>query len=125
MIEIAPGWSLEVERGPDWLCVTLDCLPDSQWENPPLADRLWSILQQNFTYRLVLDCSHLEVLHTWLIGQLVQLQKRISSVDGRLRLYGLSDRNQQVLTACRLDHCFPQYHDRAEAVAGAIPAKPR
>ena len=68
MLPLAPGWNLEVERGPDWLIVKLHCLPDNVWDAPPLADLLWALVEQHFTYRLVLECQHLPLLHTMLIG---------------------------------------------------------
>lgn len=117
MVTIAPGWDLDVERGPDWLIVTLHG-HDGDWTCPPLAEVVWSAAEQNFTHRIVLDLSPLPMLHTALIGQLVQLQKRICTHEGTLRLCGLSDHNREVLQCCRLDGYFPIFHDRSEAVMG-------
>ena len=125
MLEIAPGWNLEVERGPDWLFVRLHCLPENTWDAPPLAETLWSLLEQHFTYRLVLECNSLLLLHTMLLGQLVLLHKRICVHGGLLRLSGLSDFNRKVLENCRLDGRFPNFDDRTAAVLGHRPNKPR
>lgn len=126
MVVLSPGWTLEVERGPDWLIVTLFGVDESEWSSPPLASGVWSLAEQAFTYRVVLDLSHVPFLHTALIGQLVNLQKRICTHDGCLRLCGLSDHSREVLQSCRLDGYFPMFHDRNEAVMGnCVPAKPR
>jgi anti-anti-sigma factor len=124
VVVLSPGWTLEVERGPDWLIVTLFGVDESEWSSPPLAGGVWSLAEQNFTYRVVLDLSHVPFLHTALVGQLVNLQKRVCSHDGCLRLCGLSDHSREVLQCCRLDGFFPLFHDRNEAVMGS-PAKPR
>src|SRR5437660_668333 len=89
MLPIAPGWNLEVSRGPDWLFVTLHCEPEFGWDPPPLADTLWSLLEQHFTRRLVLECDELPQLNSMLIGELITLNKRLQAGGGVLRLCGL------------------------------------
>ena len=128
MLQLAPGWNLEVERGPDWLFVRIHCLPDNIWDAPPLAETLWALVEQHFTYRLVLECDHLQLLHTVLLGQLVLLHKRLVVHGGTLRLCGLSQQNREVLRSCRLDGRFPVFTCRSEAVLGQVvlaPSKPR
>lgn len=126
MVVLSPGWMLDVERGPDWLIVTLHTGDGSEWTCPPLAESIWELCVQSFTYRVVLDLASMAMLPTALIGQLVRLQKRICTHDGVLRLCGLSDHNREVLHSCRLDGYFPEFHDRGEAVMGTfVPAKPR
>ena len=125
MIEIAPGWQLEVERGPDWLFVKPHCDLESSWNSPPLAEALWELLQQGFAHRLVLECEEIPILHTLMIGQLVLLHKRISSRGGVLRICGMSERSCQVLQGCRLDDRLPNFDTRADAVHGFRPVKPR
>ena len=126
MLQLAPGWNLEVERGPDWLIVRLHCLPENVWDAPPLAETLWSLVEQHFTYRLVLECNEMQLLHTMLLGQLVLLHKRLSVHGGTLRMCGLSQQNRDVLKSCRLDSRFPPFGSRGEAVLGhALPNKPR
>jgi anti-anti-sigma factor len=131
MVVISPGWIMDVERGPDWLIVSVRSEHDNEWDTPPLAESIWHLVEQNFTYRLVLDLSNVSMLHTSLVGQLVYLQKRLSIHDGCLRICGLSDRNHDILRTCRLDGLMPHYRDRNEAVLGqatnplALPNKPR
>ena len=119
MLAIAPGCELDVERGPDWLLVrvrNLDLVESS--DTPPLAERLWNLLEQHFTYRLVLELDAVQVLNSHLIGQLARLYQRIEEHDGVMRLCGLSSRNRQMLHACRLDDRLLPYGDRQEAVMG-------
>jgi anti-anti-sigma factor len=125
MLQIAPGWSLDVERGPDWLLVKLHCDPEHLDDDPPLAERIWDLLTQHMTHRLVLECNEIDHLHSSLIGQLVLLHKRLTTQDGVMRLCGLSPENMMVLRACRLEDRFPAYESRDEAVLGHRPAKPR
>ncbi|HWC88727.1 MAG TPA: STAS domain-containing protein [Pirellulales bacterium] len=125
MLSMAPGWDLEVARGPDWLIVKLHCLPENLWDAPPLADTLWTLLEQHFTYRLVLECHNLPLLHTMLIGQLLMLQRKITANGGMLRLCGLSAANRNVIKTCRLDTRLPYFETRVAAVLGQQPIKPR
>ena len=125
MLPMAPGWTLEVERGPDWLIVKLHCLPENVWDAPPLADNVWELMGQHFTHRLVLECQHLPILHTMLIGELLALQRRIAACGGMLRLCGLSAANRAVLETCRLDTRFPCFETRVAAVLGQHMIKPR
>ena len=103
MLTIAPSFDLDVERGPDWLLVRVRNLDLTQSDAPPLAEHLWGLLQQHFTYRLVLEFDEVGVLDSRLIGQLIQLYRRIEEHDGVMRLCGLSPHNRQVLHTCRLD----------------------
>jgi len=126
MLQIAPGWQLEVERGPDWLFVRIRRPVAEADESPPLADRIWWLLEEHFTRRLILELDELDVLCSYLIGQLVLLHKRIVVHGGMLRLCGLSKNNQQVLRMSRLAGRFPTYPDRRAAVMGrATPRQPR
>jgi anti-anti-sigma regulatory factor len=114
----APSYELDVERGPDWLLVRLGRLDPSDPDALPLADYLWSLLQQHFTYRLVLELDRGQLLNSSLIGQLMHLFRQIEEHDGVMRLCGLSPYNREVLHACHLDDRFLPYEDRREAVMG-------
>jgi len=125
MVQLAEcDWKVDVERGPEWLYVRLHGPQDGNAEGAHVADRVWSLLQQQFTYRLVLEMDDVDILRSYLLGQLVLLQKRIAMHGGIMRLSGLSDSNRQVLRLSRLDQCFSQYDNRSDAVMGQ-PRKPR
>lgn len=125
MVQIAEGWELDVDRGPDWLFVRPRYLPNHASDTPPLAEMVWALLEQNFTTRLVLEMDQVTFLHSYLIGQLVRLHKRIISHGGVMRISGLSPMNQDVLRICQLDGRFPQYINREDAVMGYRPTQPR
>lgn len=124
------GWALDVERGPDWLFVKMrggndSSLPQGDERHAGLAEEVLSSLKNHFVHRLVLDLSELPMLKSYLIGQLVLLQKRISADNGVLRLCGLSDANEKVLTLTRLHERLPNFASRADAVRGHRPGLPR
>lgn len=126
MLQIAPGWNLRVERGPDWLLVRVNLTTDDIWETPPLADRVWSLMQQHFAHRVLLELDEVKMLDSRLLGQLIKLYRQVHAAGGMMRLSGLSPYNREVLHQCRLDDRFhPSYHDRGEAVLGCCPRKPR
>ena len=125
MLQIAPGWNLQVDRGPNWLLVRVIHANEDTWETPPLADRVWSLMQQHLAHRLVLELDQVKMLHSRLLGQLIKLYRKIHECGGLMRLSGLSPYNQEVLHQCRLDDRFHPYHDREEAVLGCCPRKPR
>jgi len=83
-----------------------------------MADKLWSLADRHFVYRLVLEMEDVDMLPSRLMGQLVVLQKRVLQRDGALRLCGLSDRCAEALHFCRLDRALPNYPNRTEAVMG-------
>ena len=119
------GWSLAVERGPDWLFVRPSELEPANSEGIELAEAIWQEMQRHFTNRVVVDCTSVPVMHSWLIGQLVLLHKRVVTHGGMVRLCGLSANNAAVLHAARLDDRFPAYGTREAAVMGHRPEQPR
>jgi anti-anti-sigma factor len=126
MLAIASGCDLDVERGPDWLMVRVANLDSAEPDAPPLAERIWRVLQQHFTYRLVLELNEVRLLTSRLIAQLVQLHRKIEEHGGVLRVCGLSPQNREVLHTCRLDDRLTPYEDRQAAVMGCpYPRQPR
>jgi anti-anti-sigma factor len=115
MADMREDWDVEVDRGPDWLFVRLH-----PGDNEPkgVADKLWSIADRHFVYRLVLEMDDVDLLPSWLMGQLVMLQKRVLQRDGALRLCRLSDDCARALRFCRLDQALPTYENREDAVKG-------
>ena len=125
MLAIAPGWELEVERGPDWLIVRIQNMDEISESSPPLAERIWELMQQHLTHRLVLELDQVPLLNSYLIGQLIQLYRVIREHYGVMRLCGLSAYNQEVLQLHGLEDRFPSYGDVEEAVMCSYPLKPR
>ena len=123
--QMASPWTFALERGPDWLFIRVGAPDNGDAEGFPLADEIWQLMQQQFARRVVLDLSQLKILRSVVIGQLVQLHKRVYTHDGLMRVAGLSDDNYSVLVACRLHDRFPHYHTPEEAVMGHCPTQPR
>lgn len=125
MLSVSPGWNLDVERGPACLVVTVDCEAAHSSEAVPLADWLGALLDEHLVNRIVLDLHGLPLLHSALVGQLVELNRRLKARDGWMRLCGLSAQNERVLRTCRVQTRLPAYRDRSEAVWATSPGKPR
>lgn len=115
MADAAQDWDVEVNRGPDWLFMRLH--PGSQSPDD-VADKIWSLADRHFVYRLVLEMDDVAMLPSRLMGQLVMLQKRVLQRDGALRLCGLSPECAQALRFCRLDKALPNYGSLEDAVKG-------
>jgi anti-anti-sigma regulatory factor len=126
MLATALGCVLDVERGPDWLLIRVKNVRMAESDAVPLVERLWSLLEQHFTHRLVLELDGIGELGSFLVGQLLELYQRIEEHDGVMRVCGLSPDNCKVLHACHLDERLLPYTDRREAVMGhSNPGLPR
>lgn len=125
LLELAPEWTTEIERGPDWLFIRLRPPHEGDTHEIPLAEMIWQKLEQSFCYRVVLELDDVKFLRSWMLGELVRLHKRVTLQGGMLRLCGLSPTSQSVLRICRLDDRFPAYRNRTDAVMGYRPAQPR
>jgi anti-anti-sigma regulatory factor len=126
MLKICSGWELETERGPDWLIVKVKQPTKNVVASGPLADVLWSLLEQHFTHRLVLELDEVDCLDDPLIEQFTELHDRIAEHGGLMRLCGLSAENRRTLLARALDGAFVPYADREDAVSGgSLPRHPR
>ncbi|HYW79263.1 MAG TPA: STAS domain-containing protein [Thermoguttaceae bacterium] len=130
MLAIAPGWEVDVQRGPDWLLVKVradsqdtgsqdtDSQDTVESDAEQLGSGIWDLMRRHFAHRLVLEMDQVGPLNSHLIGQLIHLYKRIREHDGVMRICGLSPHNLGVLRTCHLDDRFQPYHDRKEAVLG-------
>ncbi|MHB1033826.1 MAG: hypothetical protein ACYC35_02455 [Pirellulales bacterium] len=125
MVEIASGWELEVDRGPDWLFVKLRPAGNEEHETPALIDSLWSLLEQHSVRRLVLELDELADVPSCLVEQLVTLEERIAACDGLLRVCGVREDCQETLHDRHPHVHLPHYHDRHQAVMGFRPPQPR
>jgi len=119
------GLSFDVDRGPDWIFVRVDPPEEMVAESPPLAEAVWALLEQNFVYRVVLELDRIQLLRSYMVGQLIMLAKRVHTHGGVLRICGLSAINEDVLRCCQLATQLPNYRDRGEAVMCSRPSQPR
>ena len=61
-LELAPGWQMDLDHGPDWIFVRLLPPDDLISHHAEVAMPIWRLLEQEFTYRLVLELDHLPLL---------------------------------------------------------------
>ena len=125
ILDLAPGWMLNIDHGPDWLFVRLIGEEPFDTEGIELSSRLGQMLDQEFIHRLVIGMDEIRLLRSHLIGELVSLHKRLQDQGGMLRLAGLSDSNYDVLVLNGLGDRFPRYRTCEDAVMGYRPAQPR
>ena len=122
---VAPGWGLQVERVPDGLWIKVSPSRVDGWDTSPLAEAVWSLLQRHLAHRLVLELDEIELLTSYLIGQILILHNRIREKDGMIRITGLSPYNQEVLRTHGLSGRFAVYGNLEEAVMAGHPRKPK
>ncbi|WP_428306322.1 STAS domain-containing protein [Lacipirellula sp.] len=115
MADVCEEWGVDVSRGPDWLFLRLR--PGKQ-EPAGMADKIWSLADRHFVYRLVLEMNDVSMIPSHLMGQLVMLQKRVLQREGALRLCGLSKECAEALRFCRLDQALPNFASLEDAVKG-------
>ena len=122
LLELAPEWTMDIDRGPDWLFIRLSPPRHGDTGEIHLAEMIWRKLEQCFCYRAVLEMNDVGMLRSWMVGELVRLHKRVTTQGGMLRLSGLSHANEDVLRISRLNDRFPSYRNRTDAVMGCRPA---
>lgn len=125
MAELAPGWKMDLERGPDCLIIRLHASQTDGACSEELADRLWRILEQHLVYRLILELDDVGELDSGALGQLTELSRRICLRDGLLRICGLSEQNRQALCDSRLADNVAHYPTRQDALMRRRPLQPR
>jgi len=125
LLELAPEWTMDIDRGPDWLFIRPQPPHHGDTGEIPLAEMIWQKLEQGFCYRVVLELDEVGYLRSWMIGELVRLHKRVTAHGGMLRLSGISRDAEAVLRICRLTDRFPAYRNRTDAVMGHHPPQPR
>jgi len=126
MLTLSPGWELDVDRGPDGLLVKVRKPSAHDTSRQPLADVLWELLERHLAHRLVVEFDQVRRLDDDMIEQLLELQTRIESHGGMLRICGLSPYNRRLLAERHLDDRLVAYCDRSDAVLGhPLPHQPR
>ena len=126
-MQLAQGWSVAVERGPDWLFITLHCDEPSQSQAEPadLAENLWELGQCHLVNRIVLDLHELPRLDSVTLEEVARLSTRLHNAKGVLRLCGVDEEGEDAIRAAKLERLFPCYADRSAAVRGERPRQPR
>ena len=127
MLEIAPGWHVEMDRGPNWLLLRFQSPADGHAGAGQLCRQLWDLMRRHLTTRLVVEFDNVPQLDAETIDQLRQLHERIAQVNGQLRVCGLSSDDEQALRSvdCRTERPISVFPSRSEAVLGYRPKQPR
>lgn len=119
MNEFAPGWILTSESVPHWLIVRLTRYGDDAVPEPPVAAAVMDLANAQNEHRIIFEQNGEVLLGSRLVGQLVELQKRLYLKSGALRLCGWSEYNADVIRMMRLTDRLPNYPTREAAMAGA------
>ena len=122
MIEVAEGWSLTVDEGPEWLFFRLSRSESHYAAEPPLSAVVWDQAKSRGRKRLVFELDHGTLLTSYLVGQLVLLHKRAEIEKGVFRVCDLPDHAYETLSLMRMADRFPNYRNREDAVLGHLPS---
>ena len=125
MIDVTGGWVHGLERGPGWLFIRLCEAPRSAGNECSLADAVWSLVEQHFVYRIVLECDDVPRLTAAQIDQLALLRERVNAHGGIVRLSGLSRASVAAIEHRGLSRALPDYDSREDAVMANRPKQPR
>ena len=119
-MHVVDGLELNVDRGPNWLFVKLRKKKSARTAAVPhIADKLWSISTRHFIYRLVVELDELEELPAGWMGELVELQQRLTECGGALRICGMSPECEETASGRQEDGTLTNHATRAEAVLGS------
>jgi len=108
------------------LIVEVRCSEEKTPKNLGLADRIWSLLQQHFTNRVVLNLKEIQLLDGNLPQELRRLDKLIHDADGVIRICGLSESNHDIYQQMLGESQLPVYRNPVDAVfCSWRPSQPR
>lgn len=113
----APGVRFRIDRGPNWLFVRLsDEQTHASYQH--LAEELWNVCVQQFTYRLVVELDDVTQLPAGAVQQFDKLSDRLTTVGGALRLCGANENCQQLLSGVHNAVRLRNHATRSAAVMG-------
>ena len=119
MIQFKSGFTLDVNRGPNWLFLRLE--PGVNQESSELAKDLWSVVSKHFTYRVVLEFDEsFDALSPELVKQLDQFRQQLEEHDGALRVCGLSTKCAERLSKQYTESRTKSRLSTHSSVAGAV-----
>jgi anti-anti-sigma regulatory factor len=114
----APGWQIRADASPEWIFLRVACLESNADASPPIAEFAWSLAERHGVNRMVLELDESARLSSYVIGQLLLLQKRCHLNGGVVRLCGLNEEQSSVLQLMRLAERLPNFRNREAAVMG-------
>jgi hypothetical protein len=126
LVDLAPGWKTELDRGPGWLFVKLYGPDGEDADAKGLAECLCTMMRQEFKGRLLLELENLQHMPLDLVDELHVLRDELERKGSILRLCGMSSEHESRLCDSDFSQRFTHYRDRGEAIAGFYrPGKPR
>ena len=86
-------WSLEFERGPEWLFVKLCCQPSLKHTLPPesMSAAIWEAMRQHFVSRVLIEIDQLKLLPQNIVDEMIDLNEKVAAQGGILRFAGHSE----------------------------------
>lgn len=126
LVDLAPGWKTELDRGPGWLFVKLYGPESADADATGLAESLCMMMRQELKGRLLLELENLQEMTPDLVEELHLLRDELERQGGILRLCGMAAEHETRLCYSNFSQRFTHYRDREEAIAGFYrPGKPR
>ena len=126
LVDLAPGWKTELDRGPGWLFVKLYGPDGDEADATGLAESLCTMMLQEFKERLLLELEHVRDMPLDLVDELHLLRDELEGQGAILRLCGMAEEHESRLCDSNSSPGFTHYRDREEAIAGFYrPSKPR
>lgn len=84
-----------------------------------VAEQLVSLLSELGRQRLLVDFGNVQSLTSYMLGQLVRLNRTAEANGGRLALFNLSPYVRQIVEVARLDLLLSLYDDESAALRGS------
>ncbi|HEU5115684.1 MAG TPA: STAS domain-containing protein [Isosphaeraceae bacterium] len=83
-----------------------------------MGDELYALVEQDGQNRLLLDFENVHYLSSAALGRLINLKKKVTAANGRLRIFGVHPDIMEVLRITHLDTVFDIQPDRETALQG-------